>query len=636
VVPVSFSRSNDLTRKSDTYAAEVVVRAPALLVAATTALGCWEAWHDSGSIAAAAAHGFLPYAVLAAILLSVALASGATAVPRRAGLAAVGLLAASACWAAASLEWSWVPSLARDEALLTLFYAVALAAPLVTLTTAPARLAALGAFTVVLGVFTAAVAVRIAFSPHAQGLFRFGRLYFPITYANAQGALFALAAWPALLLSARRPSALATRALALAAAAGCTAAALLAQSKGTTLGLGVSLVVVLACSPTRLRLVAPAAAVAAIDLAAFRPLTAPYREPTLAAVHGAGRAVLAAALAGLVAGAAIAYADRRVELSQRARRRVARALGAALVAAVLAGAAAFFASEPHPAAWGQAQWASFKHFDPNAGGTSHLSALGSNRYDFWRVALTEFRQHPLTGCGARCFGPAYLVLGRSTETPARAHSLPLELLAEQGIVGFALLIGALALIFVLLARATRAASITSTAALGAFAGWAVQSSVDWTWTFPALTAPLFALVGTGLAGAAVGGLRPAVPRLAAVPAALVALVLFAPPWLAQRLTDDALRGTSDPGASLRWARRLDPVSTAPIVAQAQLAASSGAQLRLLHEAAEREPRVLQTQYFYGSVLLNTGHRAEARAVFERALRLDPGNEAVERALRLAR
>jgi cytochrome c-type biogenesis protein CcmH/NrfG len=117
----------------------------------------------------------------------------------------------------------------------------------------------------------------------------------------------------------------------------------------------------------------------------------------------------------------------------------------------------------------------------------------------------------------------------------------------------------------------------------------------------------------------------------------VAVLTFLPPWYAQRLTDRALEGGSrDVAASLRLAHRLDPVSTAPLIAQAALASSSSDQLRYLREAARREPRVLQTQYFLGSVLLNTGHKAEARRVFEHAAELDPGNQAVARALRLAR
>jgi hypothetical protein len=631
---LQFCGTNVLIYKSDTYLEETRVRLPAALAAVLVAAGCWEAWHDSGSIAAAAAHGFLPYAVLAALVLAVVAAAGATALPRRAVLATLGLLGGSACWAAISLTWSPAPSLARDEALLTAFYLVALATPVLSLTTAAARTTALAALTGVLGVFTLAVAVRVGFTAGALSLFQSGRLYFPITYANAQAALFALGIWPALLFATRARGALVTRALGLGGAALFAAAALLTQSKGTTLGLAVSLLAVVASSPLRLRLLPAAAVVAAIEAAAFRALTGPYRNQDLASVHAAGRAVLLAGAAGAVAGGVLALADRRLHLTDRQRRLAGRAVAALALLVVVAGAVAFVARERHPVAWTEARWASFKHFDPNAGGTSHLTALGSNRYDFWRVALVEWKRHPLTGCGARCFGPEYLILGRSTETPARAHSLPLELLAEQGLIGFALLIGALGTIAALLVAGARASTLTATAALGGFVAWLVQCCVDWTWTVPALTVPLFVLVGIGLAAESRGALRPAVSRGAGAVAVLLAVLVFAPPWLAQHLVDQALR-TGNP-APLRWARRLDGISTAPLVAEAELARTSAQQLQLLGEASRREPRVLATQYFYGSVLLNTGHRAAARQVFRGALALDPGNPAVEHALRLAR
>jgi hypothetical protein len=571
--------------------------------------------------------------VVTALLVGVVALAGATAIPRRAAVAALILLGMSACWAAVSLTWSPVPSLSRDEALLTAFYLLALALPLVSLTSAPSRTAALGALTLVLGVFTIAVALRIGFSGGALSLFRYGRIYFPITYANAQGALFALGLWPALMFATRERGSVVARSLGLGGAALFAAAAMLAQSKGTTLGVAASIVVLLVVSPLRVRLLPALAIVGAIDAVAFRPLTAPYRDQTLASVHTAGRTVLVAAIAGAVAGLVLALLDRRVTIGAERRRLVGRGLAALTAVAVLAGAGLFLRANPHPAAWTQAHWASFKHFDPNAGGASHLTALGSNRYDFWRVALIEWKRHPLEGCGARCFGPEYLVLGRSTETPARAHSLPLELLAEQGIVGFLLLFGALGTIAVLLVAGVRTSTFTATAALGAFVAWLAQTCVDWTWTFPALGVPLFALVGIGLAAEGRGALRPAVSRGAGVVAVLIGALLFAPPWLAQHLVDDALHH-DDPSA-LGWARRLDPISTAPLIADAELVSNSHQQLSLLATAAKREPRVLQTQYFYGSVLLNTGHRADARRVFRHALTLDPGNPLVERALHLA-
>jgi hypothetical protein len=609
----------------------------ALPSGALAALACWEAWHDAGSIAAGAAHGFLPYAFVAALILAVVIWSRAGARPAPPAAAALGLLAALAVWAAISLLWSPVPSLARDEALLTAFYVVALAVPLVSLRSAEARLAAAGLVTAVLAAFTIAVALKVGLSPNANRLFSGGRLSFPITYANAQAGLFALGFWPAVLFATRRAGSAAARALGLGGSVLFLSASLLAQSKGATLGLALSAVVVLAVSSARLRISAGLLLVLAIEAIAFAPLTEPYRHETVQTIHTAGLTVLIAALGAVTLGVVYATLDNRIVLSPPRRRVAGRLAGALTLAAAAAGIAAFVVVERHPVGYVQAQWRSFKHFDPNAGGASHLTALGSNRYDFWRVSLIEFERHPLDGCGARCFGPAYLILGKSDETPARAHSLPLEVLAEQGLVGFGLLLGALGLVFTLLVRGARRLAITSTGALGAFACWFVQASVDWTWTFPAVTVPAMVLGGLGAATVAQRTLGRPIPALAAPACVALALIGFLPPWYAARLTDNALRGTStSPASSLRWAHRLDPVSTAPLIAEAQLAPTVADQLRYLRAAAKREPRVLQTQYFLGSVLLNAGRKAEARAVLEHADSLDPGNRAVARALRLAR
>jgi hypothetical protein len=611
--------------------------APAAPVAVVAALSCWEAWHDSGSIAAAAAHGFLPYAVLATLLLAVVSWSGAAARPGAPAIAAVGLLFALACWAAISIAWAPAPSLARDEALLTAFYAIALALPLVSLRRPGSRLAAAGFVTTVLAVFTALAAAKIGVAADAEKLMAAGRPYFPITYANAQGAQSALGFWPAILFASRRAGAVAARALALGAAVLFLSAATFAQSKGTALGLAVSVVVVLACSNARLRLLVVLVMCALLDAVAFRPLTEPYRHETLHTVHTTGLTILIAAVVAVGVGIAYASLDRRVTLSAGGHRLAGRIVGVLAATATLIGAVGFVAAEPHPVAFVQSKWSSIKHLDPNAGGTTHLTTIGSNRYDFWRVSLIEFERHPINGCGARCFGPAYLTLGESTETPVRAHSLPLEVLGEQGLVGFALLAGALGLVLTLLVRGARRAVLPATAGAGAFVCWLVQACVDWTWTFPAVSVPAFLIAGIGAAGVAQHRLARPLPAATSAACVLLALLAFAPPWYAQRLTDEALRGrSSNPGRSLRWAHRLDPLSTAPLIAQAALASNVTDELRWLRAAAGREPRVLRTQYLLGSALLNAGHKREAHQVFEHANALDPGNPAVARGLRLSR
>src|SRR5919197_573652 len=109
-----------------------------VLPTAALAAAAWAlAWVETGSI-----HGadWLPYAFVAGLLAAVVLLAGTA--PRLGGreVIALGALVALAGWEALSLSWSAVPALARDEALLTLFYAIVLLIPLLTLRTSTERL----------------------------------------------------------------------------------------------------------------------------------------------------------------------------------------------------------------------------------------------------------------------------------------------------------------------------------------------------------------------------------------------------------------------------------------------------------------------------------------------------------------
>src|SRR5439155_6379038 len=142
---------------------------------------------------------------------------------------------------------------------------------------------------------------------------------------------------------------------------------------------------------------------------------------TVATVHHAALAVVLTGAAGVVAGAVYAAVDRRLALGPRAVRSAGRATAAAAVVAAAVGVGVFLLTLHDPGGWFGRQWHAFKHRSPETG-TTHLTALGSNRYDFWRVSVQLFEDHPLDGCGARCFGPEYLIRGRSEERPVRAHS----------------------------------------------------------------------------------------------------------------------------------------------------------------------------------------------------------------------
>jgi hypothetical protein len=616
--------------------AHVATAAAALPTAVVLVCACVEAWRDSGSIAAAGSHGWLPYAMLTALVVATLLAAGGAARPPRTTVWALLLLTALAVWAAISSAWSPVPSLARDEGLLTAFYVLSLAAPLLSLRTPQQRIVALEVAVAILGAFALLVAAKLALAHDAAGLFVGRRLYFPITYANAQGSFFALGFWPAILIAIRRGARLAPRVFGVAAASTFLAAATVTQSKGTVVGLTASFLVVIAVSSARLRLVVPVAIAAVLDAIAFRPLTEPFRTLTNTTAHRAGLAVIAVGAAGAVAGAAYVLLDRRIDLGPRARRIAAVATGVAAAAAIVVAVGAFLLSVDSPRQWADARWQSFKHLPSRTNASTHFVDLGSNRYDFWRVSIHLFEHHPVAGCGARCFGPEYRIRARSSERPVRAHSIAFEIAAEDGVVGIALLGGALALLLALLVRVTRLRNAPATAGLGAAVAWLAQACVDWTWTFPAVTAPAFAVVGVALARG--HGFLPLARARAAAAVVFAATVLaLFPTWLSARLTERAARGeTPNTAATLRWAERLDPLSTAPLVVRAQLARSAPEQLTALRKAARMEPRVLATQYFLGVLYLNLGEKAKARAQLERTLRLDPSNPSVLHALALAR
>ena len=420
-------------------------RRGALALAAPTALAgllaAGTAWREGGSILPG---DWLPYALLLALLVAVVLAAGVAGLPERPALLALAGLGGLAAWTALSASWSPLPGAARDEALLVVTYLLALAVPLMTLRSAAAREAATAALVAVAGGLAVATAVTLAWGAAPDDRFDFGRLSFPIDYVNAQGAASLLLFWPAAALASRRGLHVAARALAGGAATAMLATGLLVQSKGGAVGLAAATAVVLVVSPRRLRLLVPAAGALALVAISYSALTEPFRErgddAALAdAARSAGARVLVLTFVAIALAAAWAVLDERMSLSPHAHRLAGRIAAALLVVAVVAGFAAFVVRVDHPVGWLDTRWHDFKTLPQTETASSHLLSLGSNRYDFWRVAVDEFREHPLAGIGARGWDVAYLQHGRSEETPRRAHSLELDVASEEGVVGLALL-----------------------------------------------------------------------------------------------------------------------------------------------------------------------------------------------------
>jgi hypothetical protein len=587
---------------------------PSALVAATA----WAlAWLATGSIDSA---DWLPYAVFAGLLLAVLLTT-ATARPRPLELAGLAGLVLLAGWEALSLTWSAVPNLARDEALLTLFYASVLLVPLLTLRGPADRLLAAGTVAAEAALLAVATALALRFGSNQTDHFYAGRLSFPISYPNAQAAAFLIGFWPAVVCAAQRRAALPLRALAVGGATVVAAGWLTAQSKGGVLAIAVSAAVLFAVSPLRLRLLPPTLLVAGLTALAYRPLTRPFRSANETALVGdvrhTGTTILVLGAIGVALGLAYSGIDRRLELGARARRLAGVVVGVLAAAAIVAGTVVVLERVDlvH-------EWRAFKNAPTNSA-SSHLLQLGSYRYDIWRVALHEFRDHPVAGIGSRGFGAAYLVERHSPDTPARAHSFELDVLSELGIVGVVLLAVGLVPFLIPVVRRTRARDPAATAAFGGAAYWLAHGSVDWLWTVPACGVPFFLLLGAGGAGDE----RPLLPRRAGLISAglvvAVVLVLFVPPWLSSRLTVEG---------NVTWAKRLDPLAVNPYLVAAARAPTPQAALVPLQAAVRKQPRVVELRFQLAEGYERAGRRAAARRELLAAKRIDPGEPRLDEAL----
>jgi tetratricopeptide (TPR) repeat protein len=597
-----------------------------LPVAALAVLTAIAAWRQQGSIAA---HDWLPLAVVAALMLATVAVAGVAARPPGALGFAVGSLVLLGGWTALSLTWSPSPAGARDEALLTGLYAIALLLPVVSLARPRHQDGALVLALGVLAGLAVLAALKLALSPNPAGLLFGGRLNFPVSYVNACAALSMLGFWPAVAVAAGRHAPIALRAGATGAGAIFVALAIAAQSKGAVVGFACSAALVLALAPTRLRLLAPAFLCTATATAAAVALTAPYRSDAPSAAHRAGWAALTVWAVATALGGAYAALDLRLTLRQSTNRSIGRAVAVLVAAGAVACVVAVLTAGRSPEAWASEKWTAFKHGPSAQANATHLTSLGSNRYDFWRVALDEAKAHPLRGIGGRGFFSAYLEHRRSFETPLRAHSLYLDVLAETGVPGLALLLVGVGTPLVFLARRLRRPATIGAFGTGAY--FLAHAGVDWIWTVPVVGVLAFLIVGIGCAGHA----APSLSRRTAVGAAAAGLVAavfaFAPPWLAYRYVAAAQHASSS-SSDLARARNLDPLSLDPYWAAWRSASDPAARIDALRGALDLEPRSVAVLYQLGLAYRQSGNAAEARTVLQRALRLDPREATIRHAL----
>lgn len=351
-----------------------------------------------------------------------------------------------------------------------------------------------------------------------------------------------------------------------------------------------------------------------------------------------GRVFALLALAGAAVALALALRLPVARLVATRRREVVRALAGGVALVAVAGAVGLVATVGNPFAWAADQVSgdagSEVANDPSRFGTLNTN----NRIAWWGEAWDVFRAHPGGGTGANTFELARKRYRDDARTVSQPHSVPMQLLADTGIVGLALGAAFAAALGVGITRSLRRlGGEERAAALGLVAlpaAYGLHALVDYDLDFIALTGPAL-LVAWLLAGA---GRSPAtVPRgwlpvAAAVVSAATVVAALAAPDLSARGVDSAYRAL-DAGNLVaardraRAARELNPLSPEPLWALADIesaAGDDGAAVAYLSEATRLQPENPDTWYQLGfTYQLALGDQCRAYGALNQSYTLDP-------------
>lgn len=602
-----------------------------------------------------------------ALFLVALLAVTAGAVPIRLAdvprpvLLALGFLAAFTAWSFLTLLWADDGGEAWDGANRTLLYLVVFALFALWPQRGDAALLPLGAWIAGVTIVAAVTVVRVSSAELPLDFYLAERLADPSSYVNANAALFLMPAWPAILLSGRRQVPWWLRGPLAGCATVLAGVALMGQSRGSVYAVPIVLVVLFAAMPGRVR-----------NFAAFLPLAAALavigpvvlhasdrildRDPATDAVAPLAPTILLAALAVTLAVTAVALLEHRMR-SERAERVANRTLAAAGVAVALAAVVTGWTLAGGPAEAARNGWDSFKQgYGDEEDGRLFSAGLGSNRYDFYRVSLNVFRHHPIAGVGADNFAQDYLEQRRSSETPRYPHSLEMRTLAQTGLIGAWLLLGAIACALWAALRAARqadrlAAAVAAAASMS-FVYWLVHGSADWLWEFAGLGAPAWAMVGLACGLLTRAHAQASEPRppgrlpaqaLAVGAFALVAAISLAPPWIAETQTRRAAHGWPQDlklaEDRLDQAESVNPLSDRPFLIAGTIALRRGdlaAAEREFRDALERNRRSAYATLELGAIAAELGRHEEAVRLLEHAVKLNPRDSLTRSTLDQAR
>jgi tetratricopeptide (TPR) repeat protein len=398
------------------------------------------------------------------------------------------------------------------------------------------------------------------------------RLSTPVGYWNGLGLIAAIAALLAVGLVVETTRAV-PRIVAGASLAILMPTLYFTFSRGAWLALAAGVAFVVALSPRRLTFVTALGVLAvpsgiAVVLAYHaRPLR--LSNVPLSRAVGAGHSLawqllLAAALAASTA-ALWAMLAHRLAVPRPVRAGYAAVLAAALIASI----AVVVVHYGGPAAtWSHAR----RSLEGNPSGSSDVSKRlltfgNAARLDQWHVSLEEWRGHRILGTGAGTYAQYWMAARSNAGKVLDVHNLYLETLAELGLVGLVILVGAL---LVPLAGAARSRHLPLVAvAAGGYATWLAHAAYDWDWELPAATLPALICAGSILAsgrgrGGPITGRRQSLLVAAALAVAVVGTLGLVENRSLAQSADHAQRGDYKEALALaRRARWLAPWSSDP-------------------------------------------------------------------------
>jgi tetratricopeptide (TPR) repeat protein len=540
-----------------------------------------------------------------------------------AGAAALILLGS---WSLASTAWGGLP----HQAWLTFDQSVLGASALLTgslLTAGPGR-RQLIASAVLAGitVHAATVLVRLSVPTHPDDWLHGRFLQGPVGYHNAEAVLLALAV--PLALSLADHERLGARLLGGASSAVLVAALLLTQSRGALVALAAGVAIQLTWArrvTLLLPVVALAGAVAGLYFALREVDAALLAGSSAEQVEAFRRYGLWTAAAALGLAAATLAARSRVVTQATAFGIVGVLLAVLVAVGVQSGGRLSDTSLTLPALPAD-------ETSPNlapAGATRIRSLSPNGRADAWRVAKAMAAERPLIGAGQGRFARQWTKERRlSNLYILQPHSLELELASELGAVGLALFAAFLGCVVLALARTSRRG--TAAAAIGAGSVLLVEASLDWTWSFPGIVAPVLLVLGAAAGSRAPrpSGWLATTGILAATFALALALVV---PYLAdrrlERANDLIASGAGGASGEVEAARKLAPWHAEAISLEGRLAEGAGefdVAAERYRAAADVSQRPWANHFLEARALAAAGRSATAWTACKRAIAANPG------------